>query len=126
MGEPDEVLDELIEPVIVGDAVCELDILELAELVFDTIIVLDTKELAVGVLEGAGEYDAKALVVDDLDVVAVLVLVLDSGTVYVNSDEYVCLLLGRELTLRADVLVDVLLDVVDKVGRTYESINNLP
>lgn len=118
MGEPEEVLDELIDPVIVVDEVGVLEILPLVLAVLDTIIVLEAKELAVGVLEGAGEYDGKEVGLDVLDSSVVLVLVLDSGTVYVNIDENVCLLLGRALTLRADVLVDVLLDVVDKVGIT--------
>lgn len=118
MGEPEEVLDELIEPVIVVDAVCELDILELAELVFVIAIVLDTKELAVGVLDLTEESDKKGVELVVLDPNVVLVLVLDSGTVYVNIDENVLTLLIRALTLRADVLVDVLLDVVDKLGTT--------
>jgi len=41
VDDPEEVLDELIDPVMVVDEVGELDILPLAEILFDTIIVLE-------------------------------------------------------------------------------------
>lgn len=75
MGEPEEVLDELIEPVIVGDALGVLDVFTLEVVVFVIAIVLENKELAVGVLDLTEESDKKGLELVVLDPNVVLVLV---------------------------------------------------
>lgn len=43
-------------------------------------------------------------------------LLLELTAVRVRNDEYVPLLLGFEETVYADVLVDVLLEIADRVG----------
>jgi len=77
-------------------------------------------------LEGAGEVVNKGLELDVLDCIALLVFIRVPGIVYVNTGVNVLILLGRALTLRADVLVDVLLADADMVGNKKESINSLP
>lgn len=53
-------------------------------------------------------------------------LILEGIDVCVENAEYVVLELGFTLTLRADVLVDVLLGSAEKVGNIILSINSLP
>lgn len=72
--------------------------------------------MGVIVLDGIEEIVRKGLVVEVLDVVALRVLVFELAIVYVETKEYVPRWLGRELTLYADVLVDVLLAAADIVG----------
>lgn len=84
--------------------------------VFDPIIVLEAWGLDDGIFEGAGETVCKGLELDVLDSIALLVFIRVSGTVYVNTGECVNLLLIRDDTLRAELLVDVLLADADIVG----------
>lgn len=94
--------------------------------VFDPTIVFEIKALDDGVFEGAGEVVCKGLELDVFDSIALLVFIRVPGIVYVNIGEYVNLLLIWAETLRAEVLVDVLLAVADMVGFMNESTNILP
>lgn len=69
------------------------------------------------VLEGSDVCDGPGVVVDVLEGIEVRVLVLELAIVRVANEERVNLLLGFAVIVWADVLVDVLVETADKVGK---------
>ena len=116
-----EVLDELIEPVAVGEEDDVFVGFALAVGVTDVRIVVVCLGLLVVVRDRAVENVGFGVDEEDFDIDNVFVLVFDDWPVRVFSEDTVFPSLGFEVSVNADVFVEVLLGWEVIVGFTTTS-----
>jgi hypothetical protein len=93
-----DVFVERADPVIVGEAVGDLETLALVVVVLVPNIVFEVWDVADAVFDTKEETERRAVVVEVREGIVVRVLVLDLAIVYVGKEK-VILLVGKALIL---------------------------